>query len=374
MIILFQMSFFDRLNSIEGQRFGYIRFALHTDPIVCFMSQTLKLYIPKVLSENKVVLLKGIGTLRINYRSAVINQDLSVITPPREEIYFVPGDESRIDPVLVKIVELIAQVDHEEATDLVYSFMKDLQTELRSAGFLSFPNVGWVRQDQWGSLFFEPAYEYIAINRFFGLNQVRLPPALTPAEQEVLADLRETVHEGATERSFGIQNEPKRRWGFIISSVLAVLMALTLAFLAGNPKQSIENEASDDRTTGLSEQTEEFQDEAASDSPKNPAVQIRFKEVGPNFLPVFKDLDPLIDFTEEDTRECVIIVGAFSHRGNVDRMLSRIEGLSYESVVIPGPRLTKVGLRVHCDENQRTTLDWAKREFDENAWIYHKPL
>ena len=339
------------------------------------MSQTLKLYIPKVLSENKVVLLKGIGMLRINYRSAVINHDLSVITPPREEIYFVPADEQKIDPVLVKIVEMIAQVDHEEATDLVYSFMNDLQLELRSTGFLSFPSIGWIKQDRWGSMFFEPASEYIAINRYFGLSQVRLPEALTQAEQEVLADLRETVHEGAVTRPIS-RNEPKRRWGFIISSIVMIAFALTY-FLVGNNNNRQSNIPLEDKL--IVEKTDQNQMNTEEGSltgiPEQEAAEMpRFKDPGPNFLPVFRDLETLINFTEEDAKSCVIIVGAFSQPGNVTKMINRIQGSSYESVVIPGPELTKVGLRILCDENQQNTLDWAKREFDQSAWIYTKPL
>lgn len=339
------------------------------------MSQTLKLYIPKVLSENKVVLLKGIGTLRINYRSAVINHDLSVITAPREEIYFVPAEEQKIDPVLVKIVELIAQVDHEEATDLVYSFMNDLQLELRSTGSVSFPSIGWIKQDRWGSMFFEPASEYIALNRYFGFSQVRLPEALTQAEQEVLADLRETVHEGAVTRPIS-RSEPKRRWGFIISSILMIAFVLTY-FLVGNDKNRPSNTQLEDKP--IVEKGDQNlispKEGTLSGTPEQEVADMpRFKDPGPNFLPVFRDLETLIDFTEEDAKSCVIIVGAFSQPGNVTKMINRIHGSSYESVVIPGPELTKVGLRILCDDNQQNTLDWAKREFDQSAWIYTKPL
>ncbi|MCB0688951.1 MAG: hypothetical protein KDC53_20575 [Saprospiraceae bacterium] len=329
------------------------------------MSQTLKLYIPKVLSENKVVLLKGIGTLRINYRSAVINHDLSLISPPKEEIYFIPGDESKIDPVLVKIVELITQVDHEEATDLVFSFMKDLQNELRVKGFLSFPSVGWIKQDRWGSLFFEPASEYISINRYFGLNQVKLPEALTKAEQEVLADLKETVHEGKTTRTYAV--EGKRRWGFIISSVLVAVAAFCLLWFS----------LSRSKMTSPQKDLVVHQVEEGEDTPVKQEGDFEmpvFREVGPDFIPMFKDVGPIIDFTEEDAKQCVIIVGAFSESSNISRMRQRIEGTSYESVVIPGPRLTKVGLKINCDDNPQSTLNWAKREFDQSAWLYTKPL
>ncbi|MBK8505013.1 MAG: hypothetical protein IPL46_24055 [Saprospiraceae bacterium] len=337
------------------------------------MSQTLKLYIPKVLSENKVVLLKGIGTLRINYRSAVINHDLSIITPPKEEIYFVPADESKIDPVLVKIVELIAQVDREEATDLVYTFMKDLQTELRVHGFLSFPSVGWIKQDRWGSLFFEPASEYISINRYFGLSQVKLPEALSKAEQEVLADLRETVHEGAGNRTYMAAVAPKRRWGFIISSLLVLMVTVAFLWSRMNPGSEIPF------SSGEELEQETLDDRSSVDTPLDQEEEEGFKmpvfrDVGPNFIPVFRDLEPIISFTEQDAKECVIIVGAFSEQGNVSRMINRIEGSSYESVIIPGRGLTKVGLRVNCDDDTQNTLDWAKREFDRSAWLYNKPL
>ncbi|NND32675.1 MAG: hypothetical protein HKN76_08800, partial [Saprospiraceae bacterium] len=252
------------------------------------MSQTLKLYIPKVLSENKVVLLKGIGTLRINYRSAVVDQERALIIPPREEIFFVPANEPKIDPVLVRIVELIAQVDHEEAADLVYSFMKDLQIELRSNGFLSFPSIGWIKQDQWGSLFFEPATEYIAINRFFGLNQVDLPESLSKAEQEVLADLKQTVHEGARVPRFENTAKPQRRWGFIIGMALVLVVAFVLFWL--KPFSSSHPELTEDQVVNSIEPDQGRDGNAVmlSDSQTNSegdVVYPVFKNIGPNFLP-----------------------------------------------------------------------------------------
>ncbi len=125
------------------------------------MSQTLKLYIPKVLSENKIVLLKGIGTLQMNYRPAEIDLDAGIMLPPREEIFFVPSNERMLDPVLIRVVEFIARVDEDEAADLVENFMFDLQGELKEIGQLILPSIGNIMKDTWGNLFFEPAPEYI---------------------------------------------------------------------------------------------------------------------------------------------------------------------------------------------------------------------
>jgi hypothetical protein len=352
-------------------------FAATEHPIDCCMSQTLKLYIPKVLSENKLVLLKGIGTLRINYRSAVIDQERSIITPPREEIYFIPADEPKIDPVLVRIVELIAQVDHEEAADLVYSFMKDLQVELRSNGILNFPNIGWIKQDQWGNLFFEPSSEYISINRFFGLYQVSLPEALTKAEQEVLADLKETVHEGARVARFENAQQPQRRWGFIIGMLALAVTALALfLFLPKSPitgdfTNTQENTEVSDPTSPLNES--ETQVDTKVEIPSSSVMPV-FKNIGPNFLPKRKANEPIISFTDLDESSCIIIVGAFSEKVNVAKMIDRIQGFSYQSVVIEGPRLTKVGLKIDCQNDPTSELSWAKKEFDPSAWVYSKSL
>ena len=340
------------------------------------MSQTLKLYIPKVLSENKVVLLKGIGTLRINYRSAVVDHERALIIPPREEVYFVPANEPKIDPVLVRIVELIAQVDHEEAADLVYSFMKDLQLELRTKGFLSFPSVGWIKQDQWGSLSFEPATEYIAINRFFGLNQISLPETLSKAEQEVLADLKETVHEGARVSRFENTGRPQRRWGFILG--IAMLLVTAVAFFWLNPLSNVDRAAEGLReTVHLEDPVSDADLTGSTTKDSQPsaerAIYPVFKNIGPNFLPK-RRVNASISYNNVDDESCVIIVGAFSQRDNVSRMIDRIQRLSHQSVVIEGPRLTKVGLKIDCQNDPQSKLRWAKQEFDPSAWVYTKQL
>jgi len=343
------------------------------------MSQTLKLYIPKVLSENKVVLLKGIGTLRINYREAVVNQELSLILPPREEIYFIPSNESRIDPVLVKIVELVTQVDPDEASDLVFSFMEGLQVELRTNGILSFPSVGWIKQDKWGSLFFEPAAEYIAINRFFGFSEMRLPEALTKAEQDVLADLKETAHEGATERVFRSDRQPQRRWGFIISAALVLITALAFMLSqvvggsGGDTELIAEKTIQTEKKVTESETPVVIEDTNVALA-EEPAPMPVFRNIGPKFLPTGKVKDPTITFFDSDQNSCVIIVGAFANEGNISKMIDRIEQSSYRSVVIPGERLTKVGLKIDCNIDRQSTLTWAKKEFDESAWVYTQSL
>ncbi|MDH3650608.1 MAG: hypothetical protein OEQ53_13075 [Saprospiraceae bacterium] len=337
------------------------------------MSQTLKLYIPKVLSENKVVLLKGIGTLRLNYRPAVVDPDLSLLVPPNEEIYFVPSNEDRLDPVLIKIVEIIARVDKHEATTLVLTFMADLKTELRGNGFLTFPNVGWIKQDNWGSLFFEPAAEYISVNRFFGLGQVALPEALSSAEQEVLADLRETAA-GSSKQAFVRTHQRKERnWGFVIGMVILLLSLLSLFFLLRNGDR---NQGPVEDENNIVQNDRETQKEALQSDTDRAHVNVSpyydfIKDIGPGFLPQ----RPLHQEGMPQPRlaECVIIVGAFENSNNVIRMVDRIQSTTYQSVVIEGPRLTKVGLRVSCDvQDKGQALQYAKQEFDPYAWIYNR--
>ena len=326
------------------------------------MSQTLKLYIPQVLSENRIVLLKGIGTLRVNYRSATINSHVNAINPPREEIYFVPSDEPDLDPILIKIVELIAKVDHDEAADLVYNFMRDLREELLLNGTITLPNIGWLKQDQWQNLFFEPAAEYISINRYFGLQSVKLPEPLTKSEQEVLADLKETA--GEKPGSFyegSITTE--RRWGFIIGSIFLLVVA-SMIYLFFPKNQDLEQEVRLMENVPI---VENIVIENLSDLKLNPI----FKDIGPNFLPVRSKAGKVISYDDvESGASCMIIVGAFANEKNVDRMVRRIDQSQYRSVVIEGSKLTKVGLRYDCDLDVEETLHFAKEQFDPNAWVY----
>ncbi len=335
------------------------------------MSQTLKLYIPKVLSENKVVLLRGIGTLRINYRPAEIDETTQTLIAPKEEIYFVPANESRLDPVLTKIVEVIARVDEEEAQTLVRNFMDELRDELRGNGFLTFPNIGWIKQDNWGSLFFEPAAEYIAINRFFGLRQVTLPEALTTSEQEVFDDLRKT----AGERVEGAELQPRearsRSWGFIIGALLLLITFLAFQFFTRS------NAPEDEAPVDVEEVITNIKEDRAERTLNMGAIEgdsatppIKKKVVGPNFLPGEPE-NASVQTVQPVITECIIIVGAFAQSSNVERMIDRIEATTYDPVTIKGVRLTKVGLKFDCSDSEQeaAVLRWAKREFDKHAWV-----
>ncbi len=338
------------------------------------MSHTLKLYIPRVLSENKIVLLKGIGALRISYRSAQDDMNLTSLSAPREEIYFVPGDEDRLDPILVKIVELIAKVERDEASELVQSFMQELKAELRGNGFLTFPTIGWIKQDHWGSLFFEPAAEYIAVTRFFGLGQVELPEALSDAEQEVLADLKETVSE-KTARAKLLQRRPSERtWGFIISGVLLLLTLLAvLWFNNGTNESHMVNGQGEDPGTQPAELPETHMDKPpAILLSKDSLIVEELHLVDPRGASESRDEDPALTTVSTGSKECVVVVGAFAREGNVTRMIDRLESSDYESVVIQGPRLKKVGVKVRCDRGYAATLRWARQHIDEGAWLYKK--
>ncbi len=354
------------------------------------MSQTLKLYIPKVLSENKIVLLKGIGTLQMNYRAAEIDLDAGTLDAPREEIFFIPSNERKLDPVLIRVVEIIARVDEDEAADLVENFMGDLQGELALNGFLTFPNIGWIKQDHWGSLFFEPAAEYISINRFFGFKKVKLPEAISPAEQEVIADLKETVAERAEQDSLVLHGSGSRNWGFIIGIGLMLMMFLCLSFLLKpsndlNPLAELSNldekiavkTSVDHHRRGAPESGSTTDVQADHQGPKEDEV------FGLTRQPSSIDDEVQIETSQQDSLEngliaepssedaqCIVIVGAFRENNNVDRMIDRLATADFESVVIEGPKLTKVGLRYTCDDDPRNTLAWAQKNIDEGAWLY----
>ena len=337
------------------------------------MSQTLNLYIPKVLSENKEVLLKGIGTLRLQYRSAVIDTELSIIAPPREEIYFIPNNVQELDPVLIKVVKIITDVDQEEASNLVRAFMLDLRNELSNTGILNFPGIGSINQDFWGNLFFKPDPEYISLNRFFGFQKMMLPEALSRAEQEAIADIKETVSERPEHAKVIASREKDRKWGFIIGAAAVLLTLISLLYFlnrdAALPLQVHDNQTSELTMKPLKRININPADPISHDSAEITARVDRISlEPGPNYLPKFKELQ--ISAPEDVEQECVIIVGAFANQSNVNRMVNRIETTNYRSVVIQGAQLTKVGLRVNCaTDDPEEALRWAQKKFDPSAWM-----
>ncbi len=330
------------------------------------MSQTLKLYIPKVLSENKIVLLKGIGTLRMNYRPAEVDVESGTLVAPREEVYFVPSSEEKLDPVLVRIVEIIARVDQDEAEELVEKFMIDLQTELQEDGFVTLPSIGWIKQDHWGSLFFEPAAEYISINKYFGFGKVELPEALSVAEQEAIADLKETAGEKTERDALVTLGNRSRAWGFIISGGLLIILLLSLSFLHSDWS---------DRFDPVINDQEVWAETIFTSSSRSSLIDHQANEVNSNQIDTIDDSQmkvagPILeDQDHTQTSECIVVVGAFTDLTNVDRMVDRIDDSHFDAVVINGPRLTKVGLRSHCEDPSKA-LAWAQANIDPDAWIY----
>lgn len=88
---------------------------------------------------------------------------------------------------------------------------------------------------------------------------------------------------------------------------------------------------------------------------------------------LLEDDTPVMEQVPEEvlTRECVVIVGSFQRRSNIERMVQKLSEMGYQVYQEPGPRgLTRVGARLEClDEEVLDTLGFFRNKFVEDAWV-----
>ncbi|MBX2817051.1 MAG: hypothetical protein KTR24_13680, partial [Saprospiraceae bacterium] len=149
------------------------------------MNEAFKVYLSRILSENQVVLLQGIGVLKLSHIGAAIDEYAGTISPPRDQIYFEPSEVVHLDPVLVRIVQIIHGLSREESMRRTEAFMGSLRMELDRNLRLMLPKIGSITRSPHGDTFFTPDATSQEYNTSFGLPRLKLPAKVAAEQQEV---------------------------------------------------------------------------------------------------------------------------------------------------------------------------------------------
>ena len=71
--------------------------------------------------------------------------------------------------------------------------------------------------------------------------------------------------------------------------------------------------------------------------------------------------------------QCFVIVGAFGVASNVDRMLTRLQGMGYEVATMPNRGLTQVGVPMPCEGSEiEAALGDLQTHVEAQAWIFKR--
>ncbi len=313
------------------------------------MSQSHKSYLSRILSQHRSVCLEGIGTLRLGLHSAQVDQDMGVVYPPRQQIYYVPHCDQQLDPVLVRVVSLVDRISEGQASAKSATFMHELREELRTNRSLDLPEIGTIRQNFWGATYFEPQVFTPRVNEYFGLPEVALPTATLAAATETKESRVFTTPLQKVETTTAQPSRSNRRWGFVVG-MLALLLAT--AFMLS---QLPEKEHFGRSTAKKVQSVQRDASRRLNVAPEQPAKKDLASKTGK------------LKSVESESQKRIIIVGAFSKVANADRMVDRLTELGLKPYV-EQKKLIKVGFSIDADE-LREKLAWAKTELTQDAWV-----
>lgn len=74
--------------------------------------------------------------------------------------------------------------------------------------------------------------------------------------------------------------------------------------------------------------------------------------------------------SENETKECVIIIGAYKEQKNINKLIARLEKQSYDHFEVPFKNTTRVGVKVSCDKNTLSQkLLTVRQEYADDAFV-----
>ena len=332
------------------------------------MKEQLTNQILKILYKNSKVCFKGIGELRLIYQRTSIDLENRWLLPPEIWFSFTPDRECPMDEMLIKSYSRVWNSSLDSMFEFLESEMAVLRQQLNKDGSCRIKALGTFYKRMEGNIYFLPDQKNPLRYVFFGLPRLTLPSesvAIQESEQE--REPAETP--GSTKTQIiSLQSRTSKTGnvGPLIAGIFVLILTATVLYWAGVRKnaqarpQSVALEQPLDRKINISPSLENSDPEDMND----PALSAEDGEAL-----VHEHME-----TKEDVTllpQCIVIVGAFGQRSNVDQMVYRIvQQTSFKPVVVEGS-LIKVGFAFDCDgESWKETLQWARDTFNEDAWLY----
>jgi len=156
---------------------------------------TIASHITKLIHHHDCVIVPGLGGFVANHKPAEIIREKGLILPPSKEIGF-NRSLSHNDGLLVHEVAWSNQLSYSDANKLVESFVQEIHSEISSRGTMSIDEVGELRKDTLGNLYFVPNTTISFLPEAFGLTpvQVNLPAMLAYPQAKSRIEMPPMLH------------------------------------------------------------------------------------------------------------------------------------------------------------------------------------
>lgn len=374
--------------------------------------------INELLFEKNSVIVPGFGGFELQLQPANIDHIKSTISPPNK----VPSFNKNLtinDGVLVDNIQKQNNCTLEQANKIVEDFVAEMEAKIEKKEIVEFPKVGRIYKDYNKSLQFLP-YDTNFNTDAFGLPTIEIHPFsrsesvkketatiaaasldLTNAPFES-SEIKTPIFEVPSPqpkqtreeiRVGGIPVEENKgffRWAQMTMPllILASIALVTLSYfmLRGNddkiadvnpmadnddknvnvkPPYSINDSETTELPQGSdSENDQRLKDDIAAGNSTSTKVDD----------PIYEE-EPSSTSTENTSsgNECIIIVGQFGSKKNIDKMIRKLESDGYESYQgwSEEKDLTTVGVKfTYASESRKERmLRQLKSKYHPNAWI-----
>lgn len=361
-------------------------------------SEKVPYFILDLLQQVPSVYVQGLGRFDAIFHPAIIDLHQSQIKPPFIQPGFIAQSESEGD-LLPAYIHYVSGIDINEAKEAITSFVLEIFRRIEAGEAYNIEKFGTFSKSVSEILHFTPDWDAFNLS-FSGLEiidlhpekelkppekyigpQITLPDAIQPSVEipgnganddrlvpnpEIVEPVSDTQVETIPSDRHGISESTSRLAWIILTSSL-MLISILCAFLAWD---IIRDRIKINQLAQLSSDTlvitNEFDIPVIMDTLNNELVSVPL-------ITTTEETDtvkaPVVN--EETEPPCFVVVGAFAHADNVNRMVQRLEGLGYKSEQIKGGTLTRVAIRTSCDKAiLQKTLSEARSGINPESWIY----
>ncbi len=375
--------------------------------------------INELLFEKNSVIVPGFGGFELQKQPANIDHIKSTISPPNK----VPSFNKNLtinDGILVDYIQNQNKCTLEQANKIVTDFVAEVEGKIEKKEIVEFPKVGRIYKDYNKSLQFLPYDTNFNVDAF-GLPTIEIhpfsrsesvkketatvaaasldltnapvetPKVKTPIIEEPIPEpkpIREEIRVG------GIPVEENKgfRWAqftiplIILTSV--VLIASSYFLFRGDKQQTANGNQSaasmavnDDKKINTAPSIEDAEITTLPDDSESENDQRLEDDISAGNSSSSEMEDPIDDSKGSSStsnssigeNECIIIVGQFGSKENVNRMIRKLEGDGYESYEgwSDEKKLKTVGVRFIYSSNSKKErmLRKIRSKYHPDAWI-----
>jgi hypothetical protein len=329
-------------------------------------------HIYHLLLEHDCVVVPGLGGFLCQYKSASIDFQKGVISPPARTIGFNKALQQN-DGLLVQEVVIQEMLLHREAEEKVKLYVQETIDKLHRHGSVQIPSIGRLYMDQFQSIQFSPSQDPLPLEDSFGLSTVTAQPILRrdPAiRPEIRQTEAEPLHEPA---KIEFQNQ-QRSWPYwIAASFAGILIAGTIWI------NSMDTDIKAGLKAGFNPLSllEEVQPQIPVSVEWDNDESVSLYDVDNQWL----DADNSQELVEVDsdistpgvlnqTQDFTIVVGAYKGPITASEYRDLLIGKGYraEMLGVPGQGLLKVVVYVNA-EDELTALRTIRRDVEPEAWL-----